>query len=67
MLDFKYLSTCISRAASDDELTRFHSQEYVAALRRYGSNGGQDDDAEEDEDSLDDDAIFEFGLGKSEG
>ena len=56
------------RAASDDELSRFHSREYVAALRRYGSHGGQDDDddAEDDGDggSLDDDEIFEFGLGK---
>ena len=59
------LSSYIFRAASDDELSRFHSREYVAALRRYGSHGGQDDDAEDDVGSLDDDdEIFEFGLGK---
>ena len=55
-------SFCMSRAASDDELSRFHSREYVAALHRHGCHGSPDDHGEDDGESLDD-AIFEFGLG----
>jgi len=51
------------RAASEDELSRFHSREYVAALRRYGSYRGQDDDTEDDGDDLDEVAVNEYGLG----
>ena len=57
-------SNVLIRAASEDELSRFHSREYVAALRRYGSYRGQDDDTEDDGDDLDEVAVNEYGLGK---
>ena len=63
-VEFTSRTFYLSRAASDDELSRFHSHEFVAALHRYGSHGGEDDDTEDDGDCLDDEAINEFGLGK---
>ena len=43
------------RPATVDELTRFHSHEYVETLRRCGDRDDDDDDIDE--------ALAEFGLG----